>query len=59
MVRWRATGTQAGVFGELAPSYKRVTMVGITIFHFQLEGEQISALWNIWDVQGLLAQLRS
>ena len=57
VVRWRATGTQVGVFGELAPIHKRVTMVGITIF--ELKGEQISALWNVWDVHGLLAQLRS
>lgn len=57
VVRWQAAGTHAGTFSGLAPALKRVTMAGITIF--QLSGEQISALWNVWDVQGLLEQLRS
>lgn len=57
VVRWQATGTHAGTFVGLAPTHKQVTMAGITIF--RLSGEQISALWNLWDVQGLLEQLRS
>lgn len=57
LVRWRATGSQLGPFGGQAPTGKGVTMVGMTLF--QVAGPQIAALWNLWDVQGLLEQLRS
>lgn len=56
VVRWRASATHLGTFGILPPTEKYVLMVGITIF--EIEGEQIRALWNLWDVQGLLGQLR-
>lgn len=56
VVRWRASATHLGTFGNLPPTEKHVLMVGITIF--EIEGEQIRTLWNLWDVQGLLGQLR-
>jgi steroid delta-isomerase-like uncharacterized protein len=55
-VRWRAVGTHLGTFGTLPPTRKPVTMIGITIF--EIKGEQIGTLWNLWDVQGLLGKLR-
>lgn len=55
-VRWRAAGTHLGTFGTLPPTRKPVTMIGITLF--EIKEEQISTLWNLWDVQGLLGQLR-
>jgi steroid delta-isomerase-like uncharacterized protein len=56
VTRWSATGTHLGSFAGVEPTQKRVTMLGITIF--QLVDQQISALWSIWDVNGVLQQLR-
>ena len=56
VVRWRAQGTHLGSFAGLPPTGKPVTMFGITVF--EVGAAQIRALWNVWDVQGLLAQLR-
>ncbi len=57
VARWTATATHMGSFGGVAPTEKRVTMLGITIF--QLADERIAALWSTWDVFGLLQQLQS
>ena len=56
VTRWTATATQRGPFAGVAPTNRRVTMQGITIF--QIAGTQISALWNTWDMFGLIEQLR-
>ena len=56
VTRWTATGIHKGSFAGVEPTQKRVTMLGITIF--QLTDQQISALWSIWDTNGLLQQLR-
>ncbi len=56
VVRWQAAATHLGTFAGLPQTGKQVTMVGITMF--EIRGEQISALWNLWDVQGLLGQLQ-
>ncbi|BDP44222.1 hypothetical protein DAETH_41910 (plasmid) [Deinococcus aetherius] len=56
VTRWRAAATHLGSFAGLAPSGRRVTMTGVTLF--QVEEGHISALWNVWDVHGLLEQLR-
>jgi steroid delta-isomerase-like uncharacterized protein len=57
VTRWIATATHQGSFVGVEPTQKAVTMLGITIF--QISGEQISALWSIWDLFGLVQQLRS
>ena len=57
VARWTATATHMGSFGGVAPTEKRVTMLGITIF--QLADDRIAALWSTWDVFGLLQQLQS
>lgn len=56
VTRWTATATQRGPFAGVAPTNRRVTMRGITIL--QITGTQISALWNTWDMFGLIEQLR-
>lgn len=56
VTRWTATATQRGPFAGIAPTNRRVTMRGITIF--KIVGTQISALWNTWDMFGLIEQLR-
>ncbi len=57
VTRWTATATHAGAFAGVEPTGKQVTMLGITIF--QIAGEQISALWNTWDIFGLLQQIQA
>src|SRR5688572_17574877 len=57
VARWTATGTHLGSFAGVEPTHKRVTMLGITIF--RLADQRISALWSVWDVNGLLQQLRN
>ncbi|MCY7382246.1 MAG: ester cyclase, partial [Microcoleus sp. CAN_BIN18] len=56
VTRWTATATHQGSFGGVAPTQKRVTMLGITIF--ALTETKITALWSTWDVQGVLLQLQ-
>ncbi len=57
VARWTATATHLGRFGDVAPTEKRVTMLGITIF--ALTDAKIAALWSTWDVSGLLQQLKA
>lgn len=56
-IRWSATATHCGDFAGVAATQKSVTMTGITLF--QVEAGRIQALWNSWDVWGLLQQLRA
>jgi steroid delta-isomerase-like uncharacterized protein len=56
VTRWTAIATHMGSFAGIEPTRKRVEMLGITIF--QISGDQISALWNTWDMFGLVQQLR-
>jgi steroid delta-isomerase-like uncharacterized protein len=56
VARWTATATHMGDFMGITATQKRVTMLGMTIF--QVADQQIAALWNTWDVFGLLEQLR-
>jgi steroid delta-isomerase-like uncharacterized protein len=57
VTRWTATATHAGDFAGIAPTQKRIQMFGITIFHI-VDG-RIAALWNSWDVFGLMQQLQA
>jgi predicted ester cyclase len=54
-VRWSATATHNGRLFGLAPTQKKVTMIGTTIFRVQ--NGQITELWDIWDEAGLMKQL--
>lgn len=56
VTRWTATATHQGTFAGIDATQRYVTMLGMTLF--QIEGAQIGALWNVWDVAGLLQQLR-
>jgi steroid delta-isomerase-like uncharacterized protein len=56
VTRWTATATHRGSFAGIAPTNKPVTMAGITIF--AIRDAQIFALWNTWDMFGLIQQLR-
>jgi predicted ester cyclase len=43
-VRWSATATHTGNFFGLAPTQKKVTMIGMTIF--RVENGQVAELWD-------------
>ena len=55
--RWTARGTHGGEFFGNAATQKSITMIGITVF--QVSGGQIVKLWNVWDLAGLLNQIKS
>ncbi len=55
--RWTATGTHEGEFFGNPATGKGITMLGITVF--QVEGGKITKLWNVWDLAGLLGQLKA
>jgi steroid delta-isomerase-like uncharacterized protein len=55
-IRWTASGTHEGEFFGNPATNKQITMLGITIF--QVEGGKIVKLWNVWDLAGLLGQLK-
>ena len=54
-VRWSATATHTGTLFGLAPTQKKVNMIGITIF--RVEKGQVAELWDVWDEAGLMKQL--
>jgi len=54
-VRWSATATHSGNLFGLAPTRKKVSMIGMTIFRVQ-DG-QIGELRDVWDEAGLMKQL--
>ncbi len=56
LTRWRAVATHLGPFEGVPLSARQVTMTGMTLFH--IAGERIAALWTVWDVHGLLEQVR-
>ena len=54
--RWTATGTHRGEFFGNPPTGKPISMLGITIF--EVTNGKISKLWNVWDLAGLLGQIK-
>src|SRR5581483_8359871 len=54
--RWTATGTHEGEFGGIAPTGRRATVGGISVVRF--DGGRVKSVWTMWDVHGLLTQLR-
>ena len=55
VVRWRATGTHRGEFFEVAPTDRRVTVVGADVF-LAADG-RLAATWVNSDLFGLFYQL--
>jgi steroid delta-isomerase-like uncharacterized protein len=56
VTRWTATATHRGLFAGFEPTNRPVAMTGITIF--SVRDGLIEALWNNWDLCGLLQQLQ-
>jgi predicted ester cyclase len=54
-VRWLATGTHDGVFLNIQPTHRRVTVVGADVFH--AAGGRLTATWVNSDFFGLFQQL--
>lgn len=54
-VRYLATGTQTGPFGQFLPSGKPVRVRGITIF--QVANGKIKTEWTEYDQVGLMRQI--
>jgi predicted ester cyclase len=57
ITRWTATATHRGSFAGIEPTRRAVTMTGITIF--EITDGRIRALWNAWDMFGVVQQLRA
>ncbi len=55
--RWTARGTHAGEFFGNPATHKQITMLGITVF--EVADDKIVKLWNVWDLAGLLNQLKA
>jgi steroid delta-isomerase-like uncharacterized protein len=55
--RWTAAGTHQGEFFGNPATQKSITMLGITVF--QVDDGKIVKLWNVWDLAGLLGQLKA
>lgn len=54
--RWTARGTHAGEFFGNPATQRQITMLGITVF--EVADGKIVKLWNVWDLAGLLNQLK-
>src|SRR5262249_22879075 len=55
ITRWTLEGTHRGEWREIAPTGRRVRMMGITIF--RLAGDRIVESWETADELGLLQQI--
>jgi steroid delta-isomerase-like uncharacterized protein len=55
VVRYAASGTQTGPFGQFLPSGKQVYVRGITIF--QVKEGKIKTEWTEYDQLGLMRQI--
>ena len=55
--RWRATGIHANTFAGIAPTQKRVSFSGVSIY--RLNGNKIVESWYLYDLFGLLQQLNA
>lgn len=55
--RWTATGRHTGALAGIAPSGRRVSFSGVSIY--RLAGGRIAESWYVYDLFGLVNQLRS
>lgn len=53
--RWRATGTNDGSLGSIAPTGKQVTLAGISIF--RVENGRLAEEWELFEELQMLQQL--
>ncbi|MEW2398737.1 ester cyclase [Streptomyces sp. NPDC046862] len=54
--RWTWNATHKGEFVGIAPTGRKVSMTGTTVFRFQGDGKIVEGWWN-YDRLGLMAQL--
>jgi steroid delta-isomerase-like uncharacterized protein len=55
VTRWSASGTHDGPLGDIPPTGKSGTLIGVNISRFA--GLQIVEVWETWDGLGLVHQL--
>ena len=55
VTRWTMTGTHQGEFLGIAPTGKRVSITGISVY--LISGGRIVQEWHQWDSLGLMQQL--
>jgi predicted ester cyclase len=55
VTRWLLVGTQTGKLWGLPPTGKKITISGLSMYHF-IGGKQVE-MWERWDTIGLLEQL--
>jgi len=55
VTRWTVSGTHKGTLHGIAPTGKRVTVTGITVF--RLANGKIAEAWANWDNLGLMTRL--
>jgi steroid delta-isomerase-like uncharacterized protein len=55
-VRWTATGTQTGFWGDVQPTGKSVAFSGVNVFRFGADGK-VAEIWNHRDDLGLMEQV--
>lgn len=55
IVRWTCKGTQTGKLQDIAPSNKKFTITGISIY--LIKNNTIVEAWQSWDRLGLLEQI--
>ncbi len=56
VVRWRAEGTHAGDWQGLAPTNRRIRILGMTWFRF--EDGKVAEAWDSWSPAALMLQIR-
>jgi predicted ester cyclase len=55
VVHWTGTGTHKGQFLGMAPTNKKVSVSGTTIF--RIEGSKIAEEWAHWNLLSMMEQL--
>ena len=55
MVRWSATGTHSGPLLHIAPTGKKISIVGVDIYRFT--NDKIHNMRIVWDAMGFSRQL--
>jgi steroid delta-isomerase-like uncharacterized protein len=55
VVHWTGTGTHKGQFLGMAPTNKKVSVSGTTIF--RIEGSKIAEEWAHWNLMSMMEQL--
>jgi steroid delta-isomerase-like uncharacterized protein len=53
--RWTARGTNTGKLGDMPPTGKQATIMGISIL--LITGGKVAEQWTNWDTLGMLQQL--